>query len=386
MMETAIAYTNLEDGVSAGRALGRELRAGLSGSPDALVVFAAPQYAHGDLLRALAEECPAGVMIGASSAGEFTHLATGEGTASALALKSTEIRFTTGVGHNLREDPAASARQMVANFRGMAEPGVHRTALILADALAGHAHLLVDELTLATTGQYQFFGGGAGDNAQFRRTVVFHGSDVLTNAAVALEILSPRPLGIGVSHGWEPASKAFRVTEADGLRLIGLNGLPAVEAFEAHAEQTGLIFDRNAPISFFLHNIIGVDTGAGYRLRVPLAVDADGAVLCAAEVPVGSLVHIMRSTANSAVLAAERATAAALANLGGQKPKAALFFDCVATRLRLGDKFDAELDAVKAQLANIPLVGCNTHGQIARAAGQFEGFHNCTAVVCVLPE
>jgi hypothetical protein len=86
------------------------------------------------------------------------------------------------------------------------------------------------------------------------------------------------------------------------------------------------------------------------------------------------------------VLAAERATAAALANLGGQKPKAALFFDCVATRLRLGDKFDAELDAVKAQLANIALVGCNTHGQIARAAGQFEGFHNCTAVVCVLPE
>jgi hypothetical protein len=280
MMETAIAYTNLEDDVSAGHALGRELQAGLSGSPDALVVFAAPQYAHGDLLRALAEECPAGVMIGASSAGEFTHLATGEGTASALALKSTEFRFTTGVGHNLREDPAASARQMVANFRGMAEPGVHRTALILADALAGHAHLLVDELTLATTGQYQFFGGGAGDNAQFRRTVVFHGSDVLTNAAVALEILSPRPLGIGVSHGWEPASKAFRVTEADGLRLIGLNGLPAAEAFEAHAEQTGLVFDRNAPISFFLHNIIGVDTGAGYRLRVPLAVDEDGAVLC----------------------------------------------------------------------------------------------------------
>ena len=30
-------------------------------------------------------------------------------------------------------------------------------------------------------------------------------------------------------------------------------------------------------------------------------------------------------------------------------------------------------------------VGCNTHGQIARAEGQFGGFHNCTAVVCVLP-
>ncbi len=385
-METAIAHTNLEDDISAGHALGRELLAGLSGPPDALVVFAAPQYAHAELLRSLAETCPAGVMIGASSAGEFTHLVAGEGTAAALALKGTDIRFAAGVGHHLSGDPAAAAREMIAGFRGMAEPGVHRTALILADALAGHAHLLVDELTLATAGQYQFFGGGAGDNAQFRRTVVFHGREVLTDAAVALEILSPRPLGIGVSHGWEPASTAYRVTEAEGLRLIGLNGLPAIEAFETHAEQAGLAFDRNAPLPFFLHNIIGVDTGAGYRLRVPLAVDADGALLCAAEVPVGSLVHIMHATADSAAVAAERATTEALKNLGGQKPKVALFFDCVATRLRLGEAFSAELGAVKSQLADIPLVGCNTHGQIARAAGQFEGFHNCTAVVCVLPE
>src|SRR5689334_12612068 len=121
MMETAIAYTNLEEDVSAGHALGRELRAGLSGPPDALVVFAAPQYAHGDLLRALAEQCPSGVMIGASSAGEFTHFAKGEGTVSALALKSAEIRFKAAVGHHLREDPKAAAREMVSNFRGLAE-------------------------------------------------------------------------------------------------------------------------------------------------------------------------------------------------------------------------------------------------------------------------
>jgi hypothetical protein len=31
-------------------------------------------------------------------------------------------------------------------------------------------------------------------------------------------------------------------------------------------------------------------------------------------------------------------------------------------------------------------VGCNTCAQIARADGQFGGFHNCTAVVCVMPD
>jgi hypothetical protein len=94
----------------------------------------------------------------------------------------------------------------------------------------------------------------------------------------------------------------------------------------------------------------------------------------------------MRSSEQSAIIAAERASDAALRSIGSHKPKAALFFDCVATRLRLGDQFGSEVGAVKDKLGNVDLAGCNTHGQIARAEGQFEGFHNCTAVVCVFPE
>lgn len=93
----------------------------------------------------------------------------------------------------------------------------------------------------------------------------------------------------------------------------------------------------------------------------------------------------MRASAASAVEAAHEATHAAVAALGGLKPQAALFFDCVATRLRMGDQFSDEVAAVREQLAGADLVGCNTHGQIARGEGQFEGFHNCTAVVVVVP-
>ena len=88
-----------------------------------------------------------------------------------------------------------------------------------------------------------------------------------------------------MSHGWEPASEPFRVTEAEGVRLISLNGLPAAEAFEAHAAATGQTLDPAAPIPFFLHNILGIETASGHKLRVPLAIFDDGAVLCAAEVP-----------------------------------------------------------------------------------------------------
>jgi hypothetical protein len=120
-------------------------------------------------------------------------------------------------------------------------------------------------------------------------------------------------------------------------------------------------------------------------LRVPLGVAADGSVMCAANVPEGSVVHIMKTTAASAVQAARQATEAAIGALGGSPPTAAFVFDCVATRLRMGREFQDELQACAGLLAPAGFVGCNTYGQIARAEGQFTGFHNCTAVVCALP-
>ena len=46
-------------------------------------------------------------------------------------------------------------------------------------------------------------------------------------------------------------------------------------------------------------------------------------------------------------------------------------------------EFDDELSVLKDLLGATPFVGCNTYGQVARTEGQFSGFHNCTAVVCV---
>jgi hypothetical protein len=79
------------------------------------------------------------------------------------------------------------------------------------------------------------------------------------------------------------------------------------------------------------------------------------------------------------------ATKTALEQLQGATAGTALFFDCVATRLRMGRSFGFELDAVKQVLGHAGYAGCKTYGQIARADGQFSGFHNCTAVVAVLP-
>ena len=389
MTESAVVHTGIRDAAGAAAELSSKIFSSLrDGPPDAIIVFAAPVYDQQALMSALAAKTSPALLIGASSAGEFTREVRGDGMACALALRSRELQFSVAAGEGLSSDPARAARDLVASFQGL-QPGrahLHKAALVLTDALAGHADELVDQLTLATSGAYQFFGGGAGDNAQFQRTSVFIGNRVLTDAVVALEILSEKPIGVGVGHGWVVASKPMRVTAADGMRLLTLNGLPAVDLLMAHAEETRQKLDRAAPIPFFLHNLIGIETAAGHRLRVPLAINADGSLSCAAEVPAGSVVHFMRTDSQSTAEAASRATRSAVERLGGGKPGVALFFDCVATRLRTGDLFGYELEQVAAALGEASFVGCNTHGQIARAPGQFGGFHNCTAVVCVLPE
>jgi hypothetical protein len=153
---------------------------------------------------------------------------------------------------------------MLELVRGLARHDyVFRSALVLTDALAGQADDFVEQLTRLTAGTYQLCGGGAGDDAQFRRTHVFCGTEAATEAAVALEILSNKPLGISVDHGWQPASRPMRVTEAEGMRLASLNAVPAVEVFEEHAETTGQPFDTADPLPFFLHNVIMESGSAG---------------------------------------------------------------------------------------------------------------------------
>lgn len=384
MTSTCTVHTRLPDSRQAGEDLGGSILKAMNGQrPDAVVVFASATYRAEDLLAGIQDACAPGVLVGSSSAGEFTETSFDEGAACAIAFTSEDMQFSVGIGRNLQADRAGAARAIVDSFHGMtSNRRPHRAALILTDALAGHADDFVEQVTLLTGGSYKLFGGGAGDDAQFRKTHVFYGTSAIPDAAVSLEILSDKPIGVGVCHGWEPASPGMRVTAADGMQLVSLNALVARDVFIKHAAATGQPLNIAEPIPFFLHNVIGIATDDGFRLRVPLAINADGSIQCAADIPEGAIVHIMRPQKLSAL----EATKSALTQIEGFQPASAMFFDCVATRLRMGREFGFELKAVEQAIGNAPYAGCNTYGQIARSEGQFNGFHNCTAVVCVFSQ
>ena len=387
MTLSAVVDTDLARSDEAGASLGGRIRDAFDERPDAVILFASPRYDFPPLLEALDAACHPRILVGSSSAGEFTSKVNGEGMACAVALRAHEMHFAVGVGRRLGVDRPGAVQQVVSSFAGLKRHDyAFRSALIFADALAGHTEELVEELNVLTGGLYRFVGGGAGGDAAFQRRFVFCGTEAIPDAVVALEILSNKPLGIGVRHGWLAGGDPLRVTEAEGMRLGSLNAVAAGDVFEEHAERTGQGFDRDEPFPFFLHNVLGIETGAGHKLRVPLSVNADSSVQCATEIPAGSAVRIMNVSTAAAAQAAGESAREAVSQLDGRKPAVAIFFDCVATRLRMGKEFGFELDAVRSALGDTPFAGCNSIGQIARSEGQMSGFHNCTAVVCVFPE
>ena len=306
MTTSAVVHTDLRDSAQAGAALGRDINQALNGArADALILFASPRYELPALLRALDAECRPTVLVGSSSAGEFTSQTNGVGLACAIALVAPEMHFQATLGRNLSGDRSAAAKQLIAGFHGISNPSyAHRTALVIADALAGHSDDLVEKRSTLTGGTYKLFGGGAGGDDAFEQRVVFYGTEAVADAVVALEILSNKPIGVGVKHGWVPSGEALRVTEAEGTRVASLSAMPAVEVFEEHAERTGQTLERSNALPFFLHNVLGVDTGKEHKLRVVLAANEDGSVACATEVPEGAMVRVMGVTLDQATEAA----------------------------------------------------------------------------------
>lgn len=386
-MASTIVRTDLEDPVAAGTALGEQIAAQLGNEPDAVMLFTATRYDYPSLLEAIHRSANPSVLIGGSTVGAYTAAGEVDRGACAIALSSGDMSFHGCLAKGLRGHGVEAARRLLLGFRGLKRTtDSFRSAVVLIDARSGHTEEFVQELILGSHGTYQFLGGGTADDMLVKSSHVFFDRDVYTDAAVALEILSKRPLGVGVVRSWTPSGPPLRVTAAEENRLISLNAEPAVESVIAHARRTSQTFDRHAPLPFFLRNVFGQQHGNGYKLRVPLFVDDAGAIICAAEVTEGSLIQIMTTSADQAVHALGRATESARMQLAGREPDIGILFDCVTARLRNEHGFGYDVRWLKDVLGETPYGGFGTAGQIVRAEGEFGGFQNSTGVLLLFPQ
>src|SRR5579883_1949727 len=120
MTVSATAHSNLRDSAKAGEEIGARLLAAFDHqTPDVVIVFASSRHDYSGLLCAIERSCKPRIMVGCSSAGEFTNDSFHEGAASVVGLRSSEMKFNAILGRGLREDRANAARQVIDGLQGL---------------------------------------------------------------------------------------------------------------------------------------------------------------------------------------------------------------------------------------------------------------------------
>jgi hypothetical protein len=357
-----------------------------------VMAFASTEQPLPELARLLSQRMPGAVLLGASTAGEFTERGDAKGSTAIFALAG-DFRVFAGIGNGLKANAENAVATAVDGLPRELHGYPYRTAIMLLDPLAGRgeeatliaATLLGDNVRLA--------GGAAGDDLKMSSTFVACGERAENDAVAIALVFSKAPLGVGVCHGHAPLSPPLRVTKAEGGTVVAVDGRPAWEVWKeqtrSKAAENGVdvgALRADEEGAFLLRYEAGLSAGDGFKIRAPLSRNADGSINFACAIAEGAVIRITESEPERQLASAREAARRARAQLGGAQVAGALVFDCICRNLILGDDFARAVRGISEELGNVPLAGFETYGEIALDAGDMSGFHNTTSVVLAFPE
>ena len=386
---TALAHGSSKDATGAVVA---QVKKQLAGAQPALVLaFASTKQPLAEVMPTLRSEFAGATLLGSETSGEFTEKGDAKGSLVLFAVAG-DFRAFAGMGTELGAGCEAAVTHATADLPPTVDGYPHRTCILLLDALSGNAEETVLLTAGALGGDLRLAGGAAGDDLAMKATHIALGTKVAKDAVVVCTLFSKKPLGVGVCHGHKPLSPSLKVTKASGGTIHTIEGRPAwdvwVDSTRADAKQRGVDVDHLKPDEIGVHLLryeAGLATGSEYKIRAPLAKNADGSIAFACGIPEGAVIRITESDPGRQITSAREAARRAKLQLGNVPLAGALVFDCVCRNLILGDRFKEAVAAMAHELGDVPLAGFETYGEIALDAGDLSGFHNTTSAVLAFP-
>ncbi len=329
---------------------------------------------------------------GAAVAGTSTGTAFARGGQQAADVVVTVIG---GLGVSARTGASTASD---AHARGVEAVSVcgdsqraHSTVLLLPTGTDGQQQAMVRGAYSVLGPAVPLIGGGSDGDIAGRVSWQLHGREVIENGLVAVRLDSDRPLGVGIGHGLARTGEPMVVTDSEGLRVRGLDGRPALDAYlERLGVQGGVELDAGtldagalAPLGFA--HPLALVRRRREEVRTIVGMDiAERSLEFVSEVPPGSMVSVMSGDQDDMLAGAVRACADAVARLGGGEVAGMIVFSCIARRELLSH--EGRLGEARAALSAAagPEVVLNySCGEIARVSGA-AGCHNQTVVALAL--
>ena len=391
------AIVTSDDSFKAGREVVEKAmkKAGIT-KADLVILFSSSAYNYRSVVDGVRQVTGKTPLIGCSTSGEFTEERVAKGSVACAVIASDTHTFFTGMGSGLRADEIKCLGDAAAGFPAPIKEYPYLSAMVMIDGIAGKGEESVLSALNALGPNVKFAGCAAGDDLQFRETVVFCDDKVAADSASLALIASRIPVAIGVKHGHLPISPPLTVTKAEGNIVHELDHKPAFEVWKEYCRESAKSIGMNVDMmsrpelvsSFFTRYEAGLLTGGvDYKIRwLGGTTTSDGPITFPCTMTEGMVLRVMESPKEGQIVSARKAAEAALTAARGAKLAGAIVFDCVCRAVILGSEFDRAVDGISDVLGRIPMIGFETYGEIAMELGQLSGFHNTTTVVLLIPE
>ena len=356
------------------------------GGGDPAVVFVFPPCREGLASEvALAQTLTAAPVVGMTGNSTLCASGASDDKCCALAL-AAPCAASAAVVRDASKNPLAAGHDAaVMALSGVeAVPG-ERVLVMFVDTRSGDQADVIAGAYEAAGPEVPLTGGAAGGPAPAQ---IAEGT-VLTDSVIAVTVVAPIAVGVGLAHGCQPRGAPSIVTKANGRTVLQLDGRRAEDVYmeklgfadEAFADRE---FERLAVI----HPLAQPELSGDVRLRHVLGRTADGGLMCATHLPANAAVEFTDEEPEGIVVSAWDAVTSALGNLHGASPRAALVFDCAGRKRALeikGETLEQEARAVVGSFGDEPppLAGLYTHGEIGRIRGA-KGDRNHAVVVVAI--
>jgi hypothetical protein len=352
--------------------------------PSVVLAFPAPAPDLADDV-ALAQTLTAAPIVGMTGNASLCADGAIEGACSVLALADpvkAAVRVETGAS----EDPRDAGRRAAAGaLAALDSANGSRILLLFVDTRSGDQAEVVAGAYESAGPTVPLAGGAAGGVDPFQ---IGEGK-TYTDSVVAVAVVSPGPIGLGIAHGCQPRSAPAIVTKAEGRIVLQLDGRRAEDVF---LEKLGCadvaLTDEQFEALSVIHPLAQPELSGDVRLRHVLGRTPEGGLVCATNVSANAAVEFTDEEPDGIVVSAWDGVISAIAQLGGARPRAALIFDCAGRKRALavhGETLEREAHALIASLGDDPppLAGLYTHGEIGRVRGA-KGDRNHAVVVVAI--
>jgi small ligand-binding sensory domain FIST len=379
-MQFAAAITRCENVQEAVAHLVDSIRRQMAGEVDLLVLFLTPDYQDDaqQLSRALRLALSPRVLLGCTCEGVIggdreierePAISVLAGHLPGVTLAPFHIGMEEWESLLDENDPSKLKRFLALTPEDTAPT---RAYIVLADPFTTPIAELMQSLDDLTP-HAPTLGGMCSGAQQAGQNLLFLNGQILEDGAVGVRIAGPIQVDTVVSQGCRPIGKTLLVTKADGNRIAGLSGQPALELtrelLEGLPEADKELLSNGLFLGVVVNEYQSTFGRGDFLIRPVFGADKEtGAIALGENIRAGQTVqyHVRDAQTADEDLRElmKRAARDEVAPAGG------LLFSCNGRGVRLFDMPNHDVRGVLEAVPETPLAGCFAQGEFGPIGGR----------------